>query len=36
MLDELPGTDAAVEVLLAEEVIIDPIDLPRSGVAGGR
>ena len=37
VLDELAGGHAAIEVLLAEEVVVDPVDLPRARVArGGR
>jgi hypothetical protein len=32
---ELSRGDAAVEVVRAEEVVVDPVDLPRTGVAGG-
>jgi hypothetical protein len=33
---ELSGGDAALEVLRVEEVVIDPVYLPGSGVARGR
>jgi hypothetical protein len=36
VLDELAGGDPAVEVVLAEEVIVDPVDLARTRVARGR
>jgi hypothetical protein len=35
VLDELPGGHAAIEVLLAEEVVVDPIHLAWARVAGG-
>ena len=36
VLQELAGLDAAVEVRLAEEVVVHPVDLARAGLAGGR
>jgi hypothetical protein len=36
VLHELTARNAAVEILLAEEVVIDPVDLARARVAGGR
>jgi hypothetical protein len=36
VLQELARLDAAIEVGLAEEVVVDPVDLPRPRLAGGR
>jgi hypothetical protein len=36
MLEELAGLDAAVEIGLAQEVVVDPVDLAWTGVARGR
>jgi hypothetical protein len=36
VLHELPGGHTTIEVVLAQEVIVDPVDLARTGVASGR
>ena len=36
MLDELAGSDPAIEVGLAQEVIVDSVALAVAGPAGGR
>ena len=36
VLEELAGLYTAVEIGLAEEVVVDPVDLARAGLAGGR
>jgi hypothetical protein len=36
VLHELARGHAAIEVILAEEVVVDPVDLSRTGLARGR